>query len=310
MRAIQFSPAADRLARSRLVEVERPEPGPGHVLVRTELTGVGVGLVRMLRADAAANPGGEMVGTVVAVGPGVAESWIGTRVGGVVFGSLYAEYVCAATAMVTEIPADVPAADALAVVRGGLVAMGVVHAAKTVAGASVLITAAASGAGHLALQLARAAGASRVVAAVGSTGKFDFVRQCGADDVLTYDDPWPRAVDIVLDGVGGDLVQRGVDSLGPHGTLVAYSAGGGAVDTSTLLGDLKTITGFSMGLLSRTEPELIEQYRARLWKLLDERVIRPRVEVRDWTELDAVVDRIATRRNVGRMAISAGPGPG
>ncbi|MBF6147670.1 quinone oxidoreductase family protein [Nocardia nova] len=310
MRAIQFSPAADRLARSRLVEVEPPEPGPGQVLVRTELTGVGVGLVRMLRADAAANPGGEMVGTVVAVGPRVAESWIGTRVGGVVFSSLYAEYVCAATAMVTEIPADVPAADALAVVRGGLVAMGVVHAAKTVAGASVLITAAASGAGHLALQLARAAGASRVVAAVGSTGKFDFVRQCGADDVLIYDDPWPRAVDIVLDGVGGDLVQRGVDSLGPHGTLVAYSAGGGAVDTSTLLGDLKTVTGFSMGLLSRTEPALIEQYRARLWKLLDEKVIRPRVEVRDWTELDAVVDRIATRRNLGRMAISAGPGPG
>ncbi|MFF0457233.1 zinc-binding alcohol dehydrogenase family protein [Nocardia africana] len=308
MRAIQFTPAADHLTRSRLVEIERPEPGPGQLLVRTELTGVGVGVVRMLRADAAANPGGELVGTVVAVGNGVAESWIGTRVGGVVFASLYAEYVCAAPAMVTEIPAGVPAADALAVVRGGLVAMGVVRAAKSVAGASVLVTAASSGVGHLALQLARAAGASRVVAAVGSTGKFDFVRQCGADAALTYDEPWPGTFDIVLDGVGGDLVQRGVDSLGPHGTLVAFSAGGGAVDTSTLLGELKTVTGFSMGLLSRTEPELIEQYRAQLWKLLGETALRPRVQVRDWTELDAVIDRIAGRRTVGRMAISAGPG--
>ncbi|WP_181063355.1 zinc-binding dehydrogenase [Nocardia nova] len=143
-----------------------------------------------------------------------------------------------------------------------------------------------------------------MVAAIGSAGKFDFVRQCGADEVLTYDDPWPGAVDIVLDGVGGDMVQRGVDSLGPHGTLVAFSAGGGAVDTSTLLGDLKTVTGFSMGLLSRTEPALIEQYRAQLWKLWKGKAIRPYVEVRDWTELDAVVDRIATRRSVGRMAIS------
>ncbi|WP_063010150.1 quinone oxidoreductase family protein [Nocardia kruczakiae] len=309
MRAIQFTPDADRLARARIVEIERPVPGPGQLLVRTALTGVSVGLVRMLRADASANPGGEMVGTVVAVGSGLEESWIGARVGGVVFASLYAEYVCATPAMVTEIPAGVPAADALAVVRGGLVAMGVVHAAKSVAGSAVLITAAASGAGHLALRLARAAGATRVVAAVGSAGKFDFVRECGADAAVTYDRPWSETFDIVLDGVGGDLVQRGVDSLGPHGTLVAFSAGGGAVDTSTLLGELKTVTGFSMGLLSRTEPQLIERYRAQLWKLLEENMLRPHVEVRDWAELDAVVDLIATRRTVGRMAISAGPAP-
>ncbi|WP_227983521.1 quinone oxidoreductase family protein [Nocardia spumae] len=305
MQAIQFSARADHLPGARITEVPRPEPGPGQLLVRTELTGVGVGLVRMLRADAAANPGGEMVGSVVAVGAGVDEGWVGTRVGGVVFESLYAEYVCATPALVAAIPDDVAADAALALVRGGLVAMGAVRAAGAVTGKSVLITGAASGCGHLALQLARVAGAFRVVAAVSSAAKFEFVGRCGADAALTYEQPWPDGIDIVLDGVGGELVQRGVDILAPHGTVVVFSAGGGAVDTSTLLGGLKTVTGFSMGLPARTRPQVIDGDRATLWKLLRENMIRPQVEVRGWVEMDAVVDSIATRRNLGRVALSA-----
>ncbi|NKY86145.1 quinone oxidoreductase family protein [Nocardia veterana] len=304
MRAIQFSPRAAGTARPVAAEVARPEPGPGQLLVRTELAGVGLGLVRMLRADVPPNPGGELIGTVVAVGAGADGSWLGVRVGGVVFDSLYAEYVCAAPAMVTAIPEGVGAADALAVVRGGLVAMGALRAAGSVAGKSVLITGAASGVGHLALQLARAAGAAQVYAAVGTTAKFDFARGCGADSVLTYHDPWPGDVDVVLDGVGGESVQRAVDVLAPRGILVAFSAGGGAVDTSTLLGRLRTVTGFSIGLVSRTQPEVIESYRSELWKLLADSAIRPQVQVRDWSRLDEVVDLVATRRNTGRMAVA------
>ncbi|MEV5649704.1 zinc-binding alcohol dehydrogenase family protein [Nocardia sp. NPDC052254] len=305
MRAIQFSARGDRLPGSRIVEAPRPQPEPGQLLVRTELSGVGVGAVRMLRADAAANPGGEMVGTVVAAGPGVDEAWIGMRVGGLVFDSVHAEYVCAAPALITGIPEGVHAADALALVRGGLVARGALRAAGSVAGKSVLITGAASGSGHLALQLARVAGASEVIAVVGSAGKFDFVTRCGADRALSYDGSWPEGIDIVLDGVGGELVQRGVDILAPHGSLVAFGGGGGAVDASTLLGGLKTVTGFSMALPSRTRPDLIAEDRARLWELLDDRMIHPHVEVRGWAEMDAVVESIATRRNLGRMALTA-----
>ncbi|WP_025348224.1 quinone oxidoreductase family protein [Nocardia nova] len=303
MRAIQFSARADRLPGSRIADVPRPEPGPGQLLVRTEVAGVGVGSVRMLCADAAADPSGEMVGTVVAAGPDVDDRWIGTRVGGVVFDAVYAEYVCAAPALVTEIPEGVDAAAALALVRGGLVALGALRAAGSVAGKSVLITGAASGSGHLAVQLARVAGASEVTAAVGSAGKFDFVAECGADRALTYDRPWPEGIDVVLDGVGGELVQRGVDALAPHGTLVAYSAGGGAVDASSLLGGLKTVTGFSIGLPARTRPQLIAGDRARLWELLGEKKIRPRVRVHGWAEMDAVLESVATRRNLGRMAV-------
>ncbi len=60
-----------------------------------------------------------------------------------------------------------------------------------------------------------------------------FVRQCGADEVVTYPQPsWGDPVDLVLDGVGGELVQRGVDAPAPFGRLVAFSAGGGSVDAA------------------------------------------------------------------------------
>lgn len=308
MRKMQFS------SRPEPITVPEPVPGPGRLLVRTELSGVGVGLVRMLAAGDAVDPGGEIVGTVVAVGPDVAPEWIGKRVGGVVFEGAYAEYASAVPALVTEIPEGVDATDALAVVRGGLVALGAVRASRFTAGESVLITGAASGSGHLAVQLVKALGASRVIAAVSSADKAEFVRECGADAVVTYDEPWtemrvetdrclPVRVDVVLDGVGGELVQRGVEALAPHGRLVAYSAGRGAVDVNSLLADLKTVTGFSVGLLSRTRRDLIESYRAELWKLLADGRLRPRHTVLPLERIDEAIELIASRRNLGRMMV-------
>lgn len=287
----------------KLVDVARPAPGPGQLLVRSELVGVHLGLVRTLDADNAADPGAEVVGAVVEVGPDVDAEWIGKRVGGVVFSGAYAEYVLAAPTLMTELPAGVEAADALAVVRGGLVAMGALRAGRFAAGESIMITGAASGSGHIAVQLARALGASRVIAAVGAADKAEFVRECGADAVLTYDEPWTERVDVILDGVGGDQVRRGVEVLAPHGRLVAYSAGRGAVEVNSLLAELGTVTGFSVGLLARTRPEVIESYRAELWKLLADGKIRPRHTVLPLDRIDDAVRLIETRGNLGRVMV-------
>ncbi|MFF2552807.1 zinc-binding dehydrogenase [Nocardia sp. NPDC058058] len=297
MRKLRFSGVPERIAGAE------PVPGPGQLLVRSELAGVSVGLVRMIAADTAVDPGGEIAGTVVGVGPDIAPEWVGRRVAGVVFEGAYAEYVLAAPALVTAIPDGVAAADALAIARGGLVALGALRAGRFAAGESIMITGAASGSGHLAVQSAKALGASRVVAAVGSAEKAEFVRECGADAVVTYDEPWTERVDVVLDGVGGELVQRGVEILAPHGRLVAYSAGRGTVDANSLLADLKTVTGFSVGLLSRTRPDLIDSYRAELWKLLAAGLIRPRHTVLPFEGIDAAIDLVATRRNLGRVMI-------
>ncbi|WP_280508484.1 quinone oxidoreductase family protein [Nocardia flavorosea] len=297
MRKIRFS------GRPEPVEARQPVPGPGQLLVRTQLVGVHLGLVRMLRAGNASEPGGEMVGRVADVGPEVPAAWLGKRVGGVVLEGVYADYVLAAPALVTELPADVGAAAGLALVRGGLVAMGAVRSGGDIAGKSLLITAAASGTGHLAVQIARALGAKRIVGAVGAIDKAGFVRECGADAVVAYDDPWDERFDVIVDGVGGSLVPRAVRALAPRGRLVAYSAGGGSVEVGSLLADLKTVTGFSIGLLARTQPELIESCRSQLWKLLADGAIRPQYTEYAVHRLDEAIASIQERRNTGRVAL-------
>lgn len=297
MRKLRFS------GHPVLVEAPRPVPGPGQLLVRTQLVGVHLALVRSLRTGGAADPGGELVGTVVEIGPDVPHTWLGKRVGGVLFEGVYAEYVLAAPALVTEVPADVDAADALALVRGGLVAMGAVRSGGDLTARSVLVTAAASGSGHLAMQIARALGATRVVGAVGTVDKLEFVRECGADAAVTYDEPWNERFDVIVDGVGGALVPRLVEATAPRGRMVVYSAGGGSVEVGSLLAELKTLTGFSMGLLARTQPELIESYRARLWKLLADGVIRPHHTEFAIDRLDEAITLIEERRNTGRVVL-------
>ena len=277
-----------------------PAPPPGHLLVRTEAVGVSVGLARLLAA-------GEVVGTVVALGSDVAGFAVGDRVGGVVFRDAFADLVVADPRLVGPVPAEADAGVALALVRGGLLALSTLRAARFEPGESVLVTAAASGTGHLAVQVARALGAGRVVGAVGSADKADFVRGCGADEVVTYARPsWGDPVDVVLDGVGGELVQRGVAALAPFGRLVAFSAGGGIVDVADLLGGAKSVIGFTVGTLNRTRPELVDRHRAELWDLLAADRLHPRHIDFPLDRVAEAIELITTRANLGRVVLRTG----
>lgn len=142
------------------------------------------------------------------------------------------------------------------------------------------------------------------MAAVGSAGKAGFVHQCGADEVVTYAQPsWGDPVDLVLDGVGGDLVQRGVDVLAPFGRLVVFSAGGGTVDAGSLLGGLKSVIGFSIGLVSRTRPDLVSQRRAELWDLLAAGQLSPKSVDFRLEDMAKAIDLVAARSNLGRVVL-------
>jgi NADPH:quinone reductase-like Zn-dependent oxidoreductase len=231
---------------------------------------------------------------------------VGDRVGGVVFEDAFADVVVADPRLVTLVPAEVDAAAALALVRGGLIALSALRVGRFEPGESVLVTAAAGGTGHLAVQLSKVLGAARVVAAVGSADKADFVRQCGADEVVTYAQPsWGDPVDVVLDGVGGDAIRRGVETLAPFGRLVAFSAGGGSVDVGSLLG-LKSVIGFTIGQLNRTRPEMVERHRAELWDLLAAGRLHPRHTDFPLEQVTEAIELVTVRANLGRVVLRTG----
>ncbi|GAA0412017.1 zinc-binding dehydrogenase [Streptomyces luteireticuli] len=292
----------------RVEETEVPRPGPGELLLRTEAVGVTLPVVRKVREGGQPLPaslGGEVAGEIVAMGPDVTGFLVGERVTGLCFGDGYADHSVLHTSMASRIPGGASSAQAVALVRCGLVALGAYEAARPAEGESVLVTGAASGVGHLALQIAKARGASRVVAAVGSPAKADFVRSLGADEVVVYgQESWGEPVDIVLDAVGGELLSPAVAALAPGGRLVAYSSGGGSVQAYDLLVGAKSVIGFQMALIARHQPELMERWRRELWAMTADGRLRPRIHAELPLEDAAKAHEIIeSRANQGKVVL-------
>ncbi|MGW1287448.1 quinone oxidoreductase family protein [Streptomyces sp. NPDC002586] len=287
-------------------EAPVPAPGPGELLVRCAAVGVTLPVVR--KVTEAAEPvalGGEVAGEVVAAGAGVTRFRPGDRVTGLCFGHGYADFALLHETMTSPIPDGADAVDAVALVRSGLVAYGALEAARPAPGEAVLVTAAASGVGHLAVQLARVRGAGRVVGAVSGPAKADFVRSLGADNCVRYTDgSWGDPVDCVLDAVGGDLLTPALAALAPHGRLVAYSSGGGTLQAHDLLVGAKSVIGFQMALIARGRPDLYEQWRQELWRLFAEGVLKPAVHAEFALEDAAKAhEAIESRTNLGKVVL-------
>jgi NADPH:quinone reductase-like Zn-dependent oxidoreductase len=241
----------------------------------------------------------------VGVGDGVTRFRAGDRVTGLCFGHGYADFAPLHEAMASPIPDDASALDAVALVRSGLVALGALEAARPEPGETALVTAAASGVGHLAVQLARVRGAARVVGAVSDPGKARFVRSLGADDVVVYGDTsWGDPVDYLLDAVGGELLTPAIAALAPGGRLVAYSSGGGTIQAYDLLVGAKSVIGFQMARIARGKPELYEHWRRELWRLFTEGALKPAVHgefaLEDAVGAHAVIE---SRSNLGKAVL-------
>jgi NADPH2:quinone reductase len=304
-----------------LEEVPVPEPGPGELLVRCEAIGVTLPVVRKVTEAAEPVPlGGEIAGEVMAIGAGATGFRPGDRVTGLCFGHGYADFAVLQDAMASPVPDGASPVDAVALVRSGLVALGALSAARPARGETALVTGAASGVGHLAVQLARTRGASRVVGAVSDPAKADFVRSLGADEVVTYDrlglngqdgrrdEGAPEggfaSVDYVLDAVGGALLTPALAALAPGGRLVAYSSGGGTIQAYDLLVGATTVTGFQLRRIAGEQPELYERWRRELWRLFTEGTVRPVVHG-EFALADAAGAHrvIESRTNLGKVVL-------
>ncbi|GGU11993.1 quinone oxidoreductase family protein [Streptomyces violascens] len=290
-------------------DVAAPEPGPGELLVDVEAIGVTLPCVRKVREGSEPIPlGGEIAGTVAALGEGATGFAVGDRVTGLCFSYGYAEQAVLHPAMTSRIPAHATAVDAIALVRSGLVARGAYESARPEPGESVLVTAAASAIGTMALQLAKAGGAKRVVAAVSSAEKADFARESGADEVVLYGDAsWGEPVDLVIDAVGGELLTPAVRALSPGGRLVAFSSGGGTIEAYDLLVGGKSVIGFQMAVIARNKPALYARWLGELWELHSAGKLRTRVAAElPLADAARAHELIESRRNLGKVVLVTG----
>jgi NADPH:quinone reductase len=238
IRQREFGPAENLIYD----EVTDPVPGADQVRIAVEAAGVHL-LDTTIRKgqsggpfplpDLPMTPGREVAGRVDAVGPGVDEGWRGRRVVahlGVASGG-YAELALAPVGALHELPDDLAADAAVAMIGTGRTTMGILEVAQPTPEDVVLVTAAAGGIGSLLVQAARNMGAI-VVGAAGGPDKVERARKLGADVGVDYREPaWPEGVrealdgqdiTLALDGVGGEIGRGALELLGPGGRLVMF----------------------------------------------------------------------------------------
>lgn len=220
-----------------VIDLPDPSPAGGQVLITTEAVGVG-GVDAMILSGALAARGfreghvlgGEIAGTVAAVGDGVDASWVGQRVWAFTgLGGGYAEQAIAPASTLIPLPAGLSAADAVTLGSSGAVAHFGLRHARFAPGESVLVRGAAGGIGIMAVQLAARGGASAVAVTTSSAERADRLRGLGATHVLDRDgqggqDAAPAGYDVIIDVVAGPAMASFFARLNPNGRMVAVGA--------------------------------------------------------------------------------------
>ncbi|MEV3858330.1 NADP-dependent oxidoreductase [Streptomyces sp. NPDC050095] len=213
-----------------VVEVERPVPGEGEVLVRVHAAGVNP-VDRMARSGAApvfGDPpftlGRDISGVVEEAGRDVSELRPGDEVFGMIRGGGYAEYAVVRVDHVAPKPSSVDHVHAAAVPVAALTSwQALVDLAQIGPARRVLVHAAAGGVGHIAVQTAKAEGA--YVIGTARADRHEFLRDLGVDEPLDYTTTdfaqTVRDIDVALDLIGGEYGPRTLATLRPGGILVS-----------------------------------------------------------------------------------------
>jgi NADPH2:quinone reductase len=235
----------------RCDEVDVPEPGPGEVQIAVEAITINFndidgirGRYRTVRVEPPYIPGMEVLGRVRAAGDG-GGALIGKRVCAIPAGAFggYAEVAVAPVAMTFTMPDDMDTATAASVYMPFHVAsLALYERAQISANDTVLVHAAAGGAGSAAVQLACARGA-RVIATAGGPDKVRFVTELGADVAIDYRDD--------------DFVARVLEATDGRGVDVAFDSVGGTTTIETFrcmaFGGRHLLVGFASGIEAEDE---------------------------------------------------------
>lgn len=308
-----------------LETVPLPQPGPGQLLVKVAYAGVNrpdclqrAGLYPP-PPGAPEIPGLEVAGEVVALGEGVTLFERGDRITALVGGGGYAEFCLVDADLAMPVPDGLTLLEAAALPENVLTVYdNVVTRGRLVEKNRFLVHGGASGIGSIAIQLAKAWGAT-VFATARGPEKIAFCQKLGADHAIDYAsedfvariqaETGGKGVDVILDMVGGDYIARNLKCLGLEGRLVqiAFLRGSKAeIDFVHMMIRRQTITGSTLRPRSLAQKaEVVAAVIKDIWPLVESGQIRPRIDsVFPLAETRAAHERMETNVHAGKIMLS------
>jgi NADPH:quinone reductase len=272
-----------------------PQPKAGEVLIKVAAAGVNRPDT-MQRAGnypvppgASDIPGLELAGSIVALGDGVRDWKVGDTATALVTGGGYAEYCTAPAPQCLAIPKGMTAVEAASLPETFFtVWSNVFDRGRLAPGESFLVQGGSSGIGVTAIQMVKAFG-NKVFATAGSAEKCNACVKLGADRAINYktedfvaaikEATGGKGVNVILDMVGGDYLDRELKCLADDGRIVIIAFLGGAKATVFLTDILRrrlTVTGSAL----RPRPiefkgAIAKNLREKVWPLIESGKIKP-----------------------------------
>jgi NADPH:quinone reductase len=239
--------------------------------------------------DASPIIGLEVAGKIVAVGDGVSTWKVGDSVCALTPGGGYAEYCTTPATCCLPWPRGLSALEAASLPENYFTVWNnVFDRVHLRAGESILIHGGTSGIGLTAIQLAKAFGATTFTT-VGSADKAAFCRDIGADHVINYREQdfvaeiatltSKRGVNVVLDMVGGDYIEKNLKCLALEGrmAIIAFLQGSKvSADWRHVMMKRLTVTGSTLRASPQArKAEIAASLHEKVWPLFDSGKLKP-----------------------------------
>jgi hypothetical protein len=323
--AKQFS--QDFKSAVEIVEVSIPDPAGNEIVICNKFAGVNAGFdsllcrgeVPYLTLTPPFDLGLEAVGEVVAVGQNVQEFQVGDAVATTVRGGGYRESQVIDASLAVKLPEATP--EVLTLMPTGVSAMVALEQVGEMRSQEVvLVTAAAGGTGHIALQLAKLAG-NHVIGICGSDAKSELLKQLGCDRVINYrlenvnevlKQEYPNGINLVFECVGKQMFDICVDNLAIRGRLVVvgyisdYGDRMEQVSQSRIYGKLLWKAASIRGFLMPHYKEYAKAARDRLLDLFYTGKIEVAVDSTEFRGIEAVaeaVEYLLRGNNCGKVVV-------
>jgi alcohol dehydrogenase len=315
-------------AKFQLTKLPRPALRPGHVLVRIAATSVNtidtkirkMGKALALSPDLPAVLGMDFAGTIEAAGEGVTDMVPGDEVYGCAGGlgdlqGALAEYILADARLVAHKPATLSMREAAALPLTGITAFEGLERARVQPGQKLLVQGGTGGVGHLAVQLARHAGAE-VFATVSDANKMQQVEAMGAT-AINYKTETPAeyvrahtggtGFDVIFDTVGGENMAQSFEAAALNGTVVSIACRV-TLDLSPLHNK-----GLTLHAVFMLIPMLHNHSRAAhrtiletLARQVDAGVVKPLLDASDFRleDIGQAHDRLLSGQAIGKIVVT------